>query len=151
MLQLANSKPNLGIVGCKMMNGSGDEIDEAGSIVWSDGSAAGFGRGRKDINSSEFLYARLVDYISGACIMVRKPIFDDYGGFDTEHFPSYYKDTDLQMHEQHEIRKEVWLQPRSIAIHITHGSFGLEESTKLMQKNSKDFARKWAFLLRNKH
>ena len=93
---------------CDMMNGSGDEIDEAGSIVCSDGSAAGFGRGRKDINSSEFRYARLIDYISGACIMVRKPIFGDYGGFDAEHFPSYYKDT-------------------------------------VLQKNSKDFARKWAF------
>ncbi len=151
MLQLANSKPNLGIVGCKLMNGSGDEIDEAGSIVWSDGSAAGFGRGRTDIKSSEFLYPRPVDYISGACIMVKKRIFADYGGFDSERFPSYYEDADLQMHVQHEIRKEVWLQPRSIANHVAHSSFGKEESTKLMQKNSKDFARKWSFSLRDKH
>ena len=151
MLKLGNSKPNLSIVGCKMLNGSGDEIDEAGSIVWKDASAAGFGRGRKDINASEFMYPRPVDYVSGACIMVKKRIFDDYGGFDSEKFPNYYEDTDLQMHVQHELEKEVWLQPRAIALHNAHASFGSEAGTKLMAEHSKIFKKKWDFYLRDKH
>jgi len=114
MMYLAPSKGDCVAVGCTLLNGEGTELIEARSIAWQDGSAAGFGRGRNNLVAPEFAYARAVDYVSGACLMVNKNIFNDYGGFDGQNFPNYYEDTDLQMHIQHDIHKEVWMQVATI-------------------------------------
>ena len=151
MMKVAKTQETSGAVGCKLLNADGTEIIEAGSIVWSNSGAAGIGRGRKDINAPEFSYPKPVDYISGACLMVNRELFEDYGGFDGKNFPNYYEDTDLQLHIQHDVGKEVWLQPKSVALHDEHGSFGPEESEKLMESGSKRFARKWGAALKQHH
>jgi len=151
MMQIAKAKENSGAVGCKLLNADGSELIEAGSIVWEDASATGFGRGRKDVNAPEFSYPKPVDYISGACLLVDKKIFEEYGGFDGAHFPNYYEDTDLQLHIQHDLGREVWLQPKSVALHDEHGSFGTTESEKLMQVAAKKFALKWEHALKGNH
>ena len=69
---------------------------EAGSIVWNHRSAdGGFGRGYKTTDAPEFSYPIPVDYISGACLMVKKSTYTDYSGFQENEFPNYYEDTDL--------------------------------------------------------
>mmetsp|Transcript_7463 Transcript_7463/g.14124 ORF Transcript_7463/g.14124 Transcript_7463/m.14124 type:complete len:819 (-) Transcript_7463:1552-4008(-) len=151
MIHLGNNHEEAAAVGCVLTSAKGDKLIEAGSIVWNDGSAAGFGRGRKDLDAPEFSYPKPVDYVSGACLMVDKGVFLDYGGFDHEHFPNYYEDTDLQMHIQHDLGKEVWLQPLSIAHHEEHGSFGEKESLDLMTKSRKIFFEKWKKPLQNYH
>ena len=151
MVGLAEAKETAAAVGCKILNNDGTELIEAGSIVWKGGSAAGFGRGRKDIDAPEFSYAKPVDYVSGTCLLIEKDVFSEYGGFDDENFPNYYEDTDLQLHIQHDLGKEVWLQPKAVGLHDEHGSFGNEESTKLMQKASIKFYQKWQKHLEEKH
>uniref|UniRef100_A0A7S2EV24 Glycosyltransferase 2-like domain-containing protein n=1 Tax=Ditylum brightwellii TaxID=49249 RepID=A0A7S2EV24_9STRA len=131
MIQLAENKKSAAAVGCKLVNAEGNELIEAGSVVFKDGSAAGYGRGRKDANAPEFSYPKPVDYVSGACLLIEKQVFmgyrsgDDFG-FDGKTFPNYYEDTDLQMHIQHDLKREIWLQPNSVARHDEHGSFGSE-------------------------
>eukprot|EP00586_Coscinodiscus_wailesii_P000698 CAMPEP_0172484550 /NCGR_PEP_ID=MMETSP1066-20121228/12048_1 /TAXON_ID=671091 /ORGANISM="Coscinodiscus wailesii, Strain CCMP2513" /LENGTH=752 /DNA_ID=CAMNT_0013249159 /DNA_START=284 /DNA_END=2542 /DNA_ORIENTATION=+ len=151
MLQIAQTKKKSAAVGCKLLNGDGSELIEAGSIVWEDGSAAGFGRGQRDFNAPEFSYPKPVDYVSGACLLVDRKIFEEYGGFNGKQFPNYYEDTDLQLHIQHDIGREVWFQPKSVALHDEHGSFGSDESVKLMQDASKRFAAKWEYSLKGAH
>jgi len=151
MMYLAPSKEDCAAVGCTLLNAEGTQLIESGSIAWQDGSAAGFGRDRTDLTAPEFTYARAVDYVSGACLMVNKNMFNDYGGFDGKKFPNYYEDTDLQMHIQHDIHKEVWLQPRSIALHDEHGSFGASDATAKMEAASKLFANKWKDSLQKNH
>jgi len=151
MVTLGERKSNAAAVGCKLLTSSGDEILESGNIVWNDGSASGFGRGRKDINASEFSYPMPVDYVSGTCLMVKRNIFTDYGGFQQDIFPNYYEDTDLQMHIQHDLHKEVWFQPLAIAFHDEHGTFGTEESAELMKKSSNIFYNKWKDFLKADH
>ena len=151
MVQLAQSKEKSGAVGCKLLNADGSELIEAGSIIFVDASATGIGRGRKDVNAPEFSYPKPVDYVSGACLLVNKELFKEYGGFDGKRFPNYYEDTDLQLHIQHDVGKEVWLQPKSVALHDEHGSFGTTESKKLMQDAAKKFARKWNHKLSGYH
>jgi GT2 family glycosyltransferase len=151
MVRLLKSKEKAAAVGCKILNSNGTELIEAGSIIWDDASALGYGRGRKDINATEFSYAKPVDYVSGACLLVEKKVVENYAGFDGVHFPNYYEDTDLQMHIQHDLRKEVWLEPNSVAMHDEHGSFGDNESTKLMQNAADIFRAKWGEALKDVH
>ena len=56
-----------GAVGCKIVSQNGSSLLEAGSIMWSDGSAQGYGRGGRP-DAPEFAFARPVDYISGATL-----------------------------------------------------------------------------------
>ena len=56
-----------GAVGCKIVSQNGASLLEAGSIMWSDGSALGYGRGGRP-DAPEFAFARPVDYISGATL-----------------------------------------------------------------------------------
>jgi Predicted glycosyltransferases len=152
MVRLGDShRETAAAVGCVLTNTKGDELIEAGNIVWSDGSAASFGRGRKDLSAPEFSYPKPVDYVSGACLMVDKSVFLKYGGFDHENFANYYEDTDLQMHIQHDLGKEVWVQPLSVALHEEHGSFGNKESLELMKKSHKIFFKKWREQLQKYH
>jgi len=143
MIDLGVKQPNAGAVGCKVLSADGSTIVETASIVWKDGSCYGYGRGRKDINATDLSYPRPVDYVSGACLMIQHKSFSQYGGFNDAQFPNYYEDTDLQMHIQHDLGKEVWLQPLAIVHHNEHGTFGTKESQHLMQKASKVFKSKW--------
>ena len=146
MVNLGEQIPNVGAVGCKLLSGDGSELIEAGSIIWNDGSCAGFGRGRHDIGADEFSYARPVDYVSGACLMVDRVDFLNYGGFDGKSFSAYYEDTDLQMHINHDLGKQVWFQPLAVAFHSEHASFG-SGSVDLMRQGRKTFAKKWELAL----
>jgi len=147
MVQLGKNQANAGAVGCKILSADGSEIIEAGSIVWQDGSCFGYGRGSKDINATDLNYARPVDYVSGTCLMIQHNIFSQYGGFNHQIFPNYYEDTDIQMHVQHGLGKEVWLQPLALAHHNDHATLGKEESVALMQKASEKFESKWRVAL----
>ena len=93
MLDIAETKESAAAAGCKMIVTSGEKIIEAGSMVFKEASAAGFGRDRYDMDAPELSYPRPVDYISGACLLVNKNVFNDYGdgGFDHKHFPNYYE------------------------------------------------------------
>jgi hypothetical protein len=84
----------------------------------------------------------------------RKKVFVGYGsgddfGFDGKTFPNYYEDTDLQIHVQHDLQKEVWLEPKSVARHDQH--FGSEESEDLMIKARIKFRSKWKDFLEAHH
>jgi GT2 family glycosyltransferase len=151
LLELQKATETSSATVCKLLNAKGDELIEAGSIIWEDSSAAGFGRGRKDIDAPEFSYPRPVDYGSGACLLIKKDVFNDYGGFDGENFPNYYEDTDLQLHVQHNLGSEVWFQPKSVALHAEHGSFGNEKSERMMQEGAIRFAKKWGSFLKGNH
>jgi hypothetical protein len=80
-----------------------------------------------------------------------RKMFEDYGGFDGENFPNYYEDTDLQLHIQHDLGREVWFQPKSVALHSEHGSFGAEKSKEMMKAGAKRFANKWKDALAGHH
>lgn len=49
------------------------------------------------------LMAHEVDYISAACIVISKNLFDDLGGFSPEYGRGYYEDTDLAMNAREAI------------------------------------------------
>ena len=84
--------PDAGAVGGKILLWSG-RLQEAGSIIWQDGSCSGYGRG-EDPDDSVFSHVRDVDYCSGAFLLTRRALFESMGQFDIDYAPAYYEESD---------------------------------------------------------
>ncbi|MDB5468020.1 MAG: hypothetical protein JWQ46_2782 [Phenylobacterium sp.] len=143
------AEPDLGAVGGKieLLDGA---LQEAGSIIWNDGSCVGYGRG-EDPWAAEFEFRRDVDYCSGAFLMVRRELFERLGRFDDAFAPAYYEETDLCMRIR-EAGFRVGYEPR---VHISHFEFGSSTSTEaalaLQQDHQQLFAERHAGALKASH
>jgi GT2 family glycosyltransferase len=82
-LETIQSCKTIGAVGGKIILLNG-ELQEAGSIVYADGSCAGYGRGRSP-DDFEFQYERDVDFVSGAFMLTQTSLFQSFGGFDDQY------------------------------------------------------------------
>jgi len=84
---------NVGLVGAKLLMADGT-LQEAGGIIWCDGSGWNFGRGQ-DPRICQFNYVKDTDYASGAAIALSQALWQQLGGFDERFVPAYCEDTDL--------------------------------------------------------
>lgn len=130
-----------GAAGAKLVWRDG-RLQEAGSIIWRDGSALGYGRG-DDPSKPEYSYARDVDYCSAACLIVRRELFERLGGFDESFTPAYYEDTDLCMRIWDADYRVVY-QPMAVATHVEFASSSFESASRLMEKQRLIFLTKHA-------
>ena len=89
----ADSNSDVGVVVPKLMFPNG-RLQEAGSIVWRDGSASNYGC-RDDPDAPTYNFARDVDYGSAAALMIDARLWREIGGFDERYAPGYYEDVDL--------------------------------------------------------
>ena len=118
-------------------------LQEAGSAVFSDGSAVQFSNLWGSTNSL-FRYTRPVDYGSAACLMLRTELLAQ--GFDRIFLPAYYEDTDLAMRILHNSRFTVEYQPFAVVLHAGSATYGAPNEAKSMhmEKNQAAFAKKWS-------
>jgi len=112
-------------------------LQEAGGIVWRDGSTLGYGRG-EDPLSARFMVARDVDYGSGCFLGVEAGVFRAHSGFDEVFTPGYYEETDLCARIWRSGMR-VRYEPGAAIYHYEYASFskGRPEtiSTALMTRN----------------
>jgi len=83
----------VGAVGAKLIYPDGT-LQEAGGLIWGNGDAWNVGR-NGNASDPMYNYVRQVDYLTGACVMLPRSLWDELGGFDTHFIPAYYEDTDL--------------------------------------------------------
>ena len=143
--------PDAGIVGPKFIFPDGT-LQEAGGIIWKDASGWNFGRG-DDPEKPEYNYVKEVDYISGACILVRRKLWEEAGGFDLRYAPAYAEDSDLAFTAR-KLGYKVIYQPKSVVVHYEGISHGKDTSTgiKRYQDINKDkFFNKWKNVLESEH
>ena len=106
--------PKAGLVGSKMLYPDGT-LQEAGGILWRDGTAWNYGRD-DDPNRPQYCFARQVDYISGCSIALRTSLWRELGGFDPYYAPAYAEDADLCFRVRARAL-QVWFQPTSRVVH----------------------------------
>lgn len=143
LVDLTENNDDIGMVGSKLVYSDGS-LQEAGGIVWSDGSAWNYGR-NKDAMMPEYNYVKEVDYISGASIMIRGELWNQIGGFDELFTPAYCEDSDLAF----EVRKagyKVVYQPLSVVVHYEGKSNGTDLNSgvkKYQVENNIKLQKKW--------
>jgi O-antigen biosynthesis protein len=143
LLRTFSSLPGTGLAGSKLVYPDG-RLQEAGGIIWQDGSAWNFGR-LQDPLKPEFNYAREVDYCSGASIMVPAALYRELGGFDEHYLPAYCEDSDLALKIRDRGYRVIY-QPMSTIVHYEGISSGtdLTQGAKAYQvSNSKKLFERW--------
>jgi GT2 family glycosyltransferase/2-polyprenyl-3-methyl-5-hydroxy-6-metoxy-1,4-benzoquinol methylase len=150
IIELFRDRPDAGAVGGKLLYPDG-RLQEAGGVIFFDGSAANVGRGQYDADAPMFNFVRDVDYCSGALLATPRMLFTALGGFDTRYAPAYYEDADYCFGVR-ERGYRVYYQPRSVIVHGEGASSGIDllSGVKRFQVlNQATFAEKWANALQH--
>jgi GT2 family glycosyltransferase len=140
MVETMESYEKCAVVGAKLVNWDGT-LQEAGTVVWSDGNVNAYGAG-DDPFKPEYCYVREVDYCAGACLLVRRSAYESYGGLDEIYAPAYYEDPDLCFGLR-DLGYVVVYQPDVSVFHHVSGSRDLEKVRMLCSVNREKFVGKW--------
>jgi len=149
LIKLAEERPDAGAIGAKLVYPNGI-LQEAGGIVFQDGSGWNFGNG-DDPNKPVYNVVSDVDYCSGACLLVKKELFDQVGGFDEQYAPAYYEETDLCFSLREKGYKTLY-NPDVLVIHHESVTAGLDLKSsfrKYIEINRIKFSNKWCNDLKN--
>lgn len=148
-LRRLSSDPAIGAVGGKVVRTHG-LLQEAGSIVWRDGSTSGYLRDA-DAAAPEAEFVRDVDFCSGVFLLVRRAALAALGGFDPAFAPAYYEDVDLCVRLRQAGCRVVY----DPAVQLTHYEYAsarcADAAAVLMAAHQNVFARKHGAWLRQRH
>ncbi len=133
----------VGLVGSKLIYPNG-RLQDAGGVVWGSGEPWNYGN---NMNPEEprFCYARQVDYLSGAAMMVPKSVWQEVGGLSAYLEPMYFEDTDFAF-KVREAGYKTWFVPSSVVYHYEGKTSGtdIDKGLKRYQEiNQPKFKRRW--------
>jgi GT2 family glycosyltransferase len=144
LLDTARGNRRIGAVGPLFLNHDGS-VQEAGALLSGDALTGAYGAGHPPA-SADLDRPRAVDYVSAACLTVRRLAFDEIGGFDPIYVPAYYEDVDLCL----TLASRGYLtmfEPRSVVTHVHGWSAEKSVDASVMARNRAIFARRWSHIL----
>jgi GT2 family glycosyltransferase len=144
LLERIQSDPGIGAVGPMLLDADGS-LQLAGALLSRSGSTAAYGDG-DDPDCPEYRFARVVDYLSGACLLVRRAAFNEVGGFDAAYRLAYFEDADLCL-ALAERGYRTCYEPRSRVVHLHGGSGGSLSLRQHALANRAIFERRWRAVL----
>jgi GT2 family glycosyltransferase len=148
LLYVFKTFPDAGLAGAKLIYPNG-RLQEAGGIVFADFDVWNYGRD-KNPYEPRFNYTRQVDYVSGACIMIPRPVWEKLGGFDEFYAPAYFEDTDLAFRIR-ALGMRTYYAPFAEVVHFEGLSNGVTTASGMKRYqviNEPKFRRRWASVIR---
>jgi len=147
------ANPDCGAAGPVMLN-IDDSLQEAGCSIQPDGYPVRHGREDPNFDLPSLPRFKPVDYVSGACLMVKRDEFLAMGGFQTKYSPAYYEDTDFCLRLLMR-GKRVYLASRTSCYHIENAtSRDIEDgawATRTSEAHRAIFLQDWAPYLASRH
>jgi GT2 family glycosyltransferase len=144
LLHALRRRPHAGAAGPRLVFPNGT-LQEAGSIVRSDGSTIGYGRSL-DPFAEEFRHMREVHYASAACLLLRSEVLREIGGLDEAFAPAYYEDVDLGLQLLRSGRPTIY-EPTATVFHVESASSSPIEAQERIAGNRAKFVQKWRSVL----
>lgn len=134
----------VGAVAPKMLFPDG-RLQEAGARIGVDGTAEMIGLFEAPA-LPRWNVRREVDYASGACLMVRREMFAELGGFDLAFAPAYCEDSDLCFRLRARGLRIIYEPGAEIVHHlsITSNSIDAGYKQRLAVRNQQTFVERWA-------
>ena len=151
LLQCGTSSPDVAVVTPQYLYPDG-VLNEAGGIIWRDGTGMNFGRGA-DPTGWRYQYRREVDYGSAAALLVRMSFWREVGGYDERFAPMYYEDADLCLGAWERGQRVIY-EPRAEVVHVEGGTAGTDLNSghkRHQEVNRLKFVTKWGERLRQDH
>lgn len=149
LVTVFRTHPDCGLAGPKFIYPHGP-LQEAGALLDEDGDAVQIGK-FQDPASPRFNRMRVVDYVSAACVIMRKEHFDQVLGFDLIYEPAYYEDADLCM-KIGELGLKTFYVPEACIVHHENATTADPANglslRGLVQINRSKFARRWNTFLK---
>jgi GT2 family glycosyltransferase len=144
LVRAASDDPTIGAVGARIVSVDGT-LEEAGSVIWQDGSATHVGEGLPP-GPDAYQEPRDVDYASANGLLVTRRAWDDVGGFDERYFPAYFEDVDLCLAlAAHGYRTRY--EPQARVIHRRSQSTSSVYREFLLTRNKRKLVEKWGSAL----
>jgi GT2 family glycosyltransferase/glycosyltransferase involved in cell wall biosynthesis len=151
-------RPEIGVVGARLLTADAKQVQDAGMVLGMNGTAGHvFGQDQSPEQAGYMLRA-LADQnysaVSGACLLVRKSLYQTVKGFDEEAFRLSNGDVDLCLKIQEMGYRIVWT-PFATLIH--HGSASVDTEpaevkqrrTPRLQQEAHQLAKRWLPKLAN--
>ncbi len=130
------SHSDIGAVGARLIRPDG-LLQEAGGIIWNDGSTAAYGRGESP-SDMQYLFQRTVDYCSGAFLLTSRRVFTEVGMFNERYIPAYYEDADYCLELEARGLRTVY-EPRATVLHAESSSSDPTSASSLQIQNRRTF------------
>jgi len=132
-------RDDVGCVGAKLLY-SNDTIQHAG-VILSIGGLAGHSHKGFPRNSNGYFnrlkIAQELSAVTGACLMVKKKIFNLVNGFDEENLPVAYNDVDFCLKLREKGLKVIWT-PFAELFHHESVSRGYEDTPEKIARHDKE-------------
>ncbi|MDI2089814.1 glycosyltransferase [Commensalibacter oyaizuii] len=148
LCQYLLSAADIGAVGGKIIHPDGN-LQEAGSIIWRDGTTTGYMRGDDPLRP-EANFVRSVDYCSTAMMAVKTILLQQLKGFSPVYYPAYFEDTDLCVRILKAGYRVIY-HPDAVVEHMEYASSDPIVSSGLIRRNHQKFVKEHSDFLRFQH
>ncbi|WP_255581017.1 glycosyltransferase [Caballeronia sp. dw_276] len=149
LIEIFRVEPLCGAAGPKFVYPHG-VLQEAGALLDEQGDAVQIGK-FQDPSDPRFNRMRVVDYVSAACVAMRKKVFDRVLGFDFIYEPAYYEDVDLCL-KVGALGLKTFYVPQSCIVHHENATTGDPSNgldlSGLVALNRAKLVDRWAHFLR---